>query len=149
MDLNNLPIVERQKSCPLNLSRLAGRSQLGSVTIYRPSRRVSDWSQLAIKFPRDIGARKLVYPGLVCTSPERLVTKCRLFCPPAPPLFITKLLSRQPQEKNRKGAGSHSCSTSMVYLAVRSPTTPLHGMLRKGATWLLTLCLCVSVCSGW
>lgn len=57
-----------RKACPLDGSRLPSRSQLGSVTIYHLSKKVSDQLQLTLKFLRDVGVRKLVYPALALSS---------------------------------------------------------------------------------
>lgn len=69
-----------RKACPFDHSRLLSRSCLGSVTLYHLSRKVRHQLQLPLKFLRDVGVRKLVYPALVCSCPERLVTKCWSFC---------------------------------------------------------------------
>lgn len=66
----------------MNCSSFPGRSQLGSVTICLLKRRVSGQSQHVTRSPRDIGAGQLVYPALVSTAPEQLVTKLSLFCSP-------------------------------------------------------------------
>ena len=57
-----------RKACPLDGSRLPSRSQLGSVTIYHLSKKVSDQLQPTLKFLRDVGVRKLVYPALALSS---------------------------------------------------------------------------------
>lgn len=124
----------------MNLSRLAGRSQLGSVTTCHLCRRGSGQSPLATRSPRNIWARQLVYPALACTSSGQLVTKLRLFCP-----LITRLLSGELYKKNRRGAGSLSCSTARVDLAVLSPTTPFPDPENGGYMSADRLPVCLSL----
>lgn len=81
MDVSSSPLLRDKEACPVNCSRLPGKSQLGSVTIWLLSRRVSGQPQHVTRSPREIGAGQLVYPALVCTASEQLVTKLK-FLPP-------------------------------------------------------------------
>ena len=94
-----------RKACPLDRSRLPSRSQLGSVTIYHLSRKVSEQLQLTLKFLRDVGVRKLVYPALVCTCPEQLVTKCWSYCTLARCPLLHGGFHENPRKRAERGPG--------------------------------------------
>lgn len=94
--------------------------------------------------PQGLQGILVLDPALICTSRKQLVTKLTLFYPPY-------MLSCKLYKKTRRGARCLSCSIPMVYLAMLSPTTLLPQKLEKRGRHpcLLTLCLCVSVCSRW
>ena len=103
----------------MNLSRFPGRSWLVLFNTSYFIRRVSGWSQLAVRSPGNIGTGQLV-----CTSPEQLVA---VVFPPLPQGCFRENSIKRP------GAGLGACPAAHPWYIWPCPVQPplFLGSLRK------------------